>query len=475
VNTELFLQKCEELRQQTQTSPLIVDVLQNWFQQADPHKRYRANPFLIAHETGEDAPLIIRHLLYGVPIGLFDLYWDIHCPHCNMITSDEQHLEHISGPSACPMCEMDFEADFVRHVDVTFSLNKSIDDPQHIPLCTPPAVLEPRYGIGAKRDETVRGVETLPAGEYRYFCPLTFAKGILTVSGEPTEEVQELSVTQVADGKFNPPTLTARPGPIAITLSNAAYPFSGLFVTKNKLPQLDPQELPPRLSGLHMIHYPEFRLLFGDEVLSQRERLQIAAVTTLFTDITGSTQMYERLGDALAYNIVRDHFDILFQSIEDQGGRIVKTIGDAVMASFITNQQAIKSIVEFLDGIERYNKSREDNEYVYLKIGVHRGAAILVNLNGSLDYFGSTINKAARIQGLSGSCQITFSEEIYHDEASLSIFEEAGMHHFTRHTVNLKGIEGEQTVYKVSCKEFDTRQNQREPFLVTLRDLFKLK
>jgi class 3 adenylate cyclase len=216
-------------------------------------------------------------------------------------------------------------------------------------------------------------------------------------------------------------------------------------------------------------------LLFGDEVLSQRERLQIAAVTTLFTDITGSTQMYERLGDALAYNIVRDHFDILFQSIEDQGGRIVKTIGDAVMASFITSQQAIKSIVEFLDGIERYNKSREDNKYVYLKIGVHRGPAILVNLNGSLDYFGSTINKAARIQGLSGSCQITFSEEIYHDEASLSIFEEAGMHHFTRHTVNLKGIEGEQTVYKVSCKEFDTRQNQRESFLVTLRDLFKLK
>jgi class 3 adenylate cyclase len=213
------------------------------------------------------------------------------------------------------------------------------------------------------------------------------------------------------------------------------------------------EDLSMRLSGLHLIHFPEFHDLFGQQVLSEREQLRITSITTIFTDITGSTQMYDRLGDATAYNIVRDHFDILFEAIEQHGGRVVKTIGDAVMASFIRNHQAVQSIVSFLRRLDEYNQRRSDNEHIILKIGIHRGPSILVNLNGHLDYFGSHINKAARIQGLSKSGEITMSEEIFEDETSQRIFAEAGMTAFVKETVNLKGIEGEQTVYKISVRE----------------------
>ena len=160
--------------------------------------------------------------------------------------------------------------------------------------------------------------------------------------------------------------------------------------TQNCLKTLPSALKSPTLSGLELIHYPSFRSLFGDQVLSEREQMQIASVTTLFTDITGSTEMYEKLGDVRAYNIVRDHFDILFKQIEKQGGTILKTIGDAVMASFIRNELALKAIIEALEEFKQYNKNRHIDEQVHIKTGIHRGSAILVNLNDKLDYFGSS-------------------------------------------------------------------------------------
>jgi len=69
--------------------------------------------------------------------------------------------------------------------------------------------------------------------------------------------------------------------------------------------------------------------------------------------------------------------------------------------------------------------------------------------NDRLDYFGSTINKAARIQSVASSGEICFSEQIYQDETFMQALKEIGIQDMTRHRVNLKGIDGLQTVYKV--------------------------
>ncbi|MBE9562036.1 MAG: adenylate/guanylate cyclase domain-containing protein, partial [Proteobacteria bacterium] len=201
-----------------------------------------------------------------------------------------------------------------------------------------------------------------------------------------------------------------------------------------------------------LIHYPEFHNLFGEQVLSTREQMQVAAVTTLFTDITGSTEMYEKLGDIVAYNVVRDHFDILFTNLEKQGGTILKTIGDAVMASFTSNEAALIGIINALEEFERYNTNKHIDRQVNIKIGIHRGPTILVNLNERLDYFGSTINKAARIQAVANSGEICFSEQVYQDSIFIQTMKRLGVKNISRHSVNLKGINGLQTVYKAITK-----------------------
>jgi class 3 adenylate cyclase len=167
----------------------------------------------------------------------------------------------------------------------------------------------------------------------------------------------------------------------------------------------------------------------------------------MFTDITGSTRMYETLGDTKAYNIVRDHFEIFFESIEKYGGKVIKTIGDAVMASFISNEQAIMAAVGAVTRFREYNLTRPQAEWIQVRIGLHRGTALLVNLNSSIDYFGSTVNKAARIQNLSKSDEVSFSEEVYNDPAFLTALQAAGVSEIHKRVEDLKGIQGAQVAY----------------------------
>jgi class 3 adenylate cyclase len=77
-----------------------------------------------------------------------------------------------------------------------------------------------------------------------------------------------------------------------------------------------------------------FRELFSTEVLSPGQELAVRDVTLMFSDLEGSTALYERVGDATAYSRVNRHFDLVRMHIEEHHGAVVKTMGDGLMASF---------------------------------------------------------------------------------------------------------------------------------------------
>jgi class 3 adenylate cyclase len=205
---------------------------------------------------------------------------------------------------------------------------------------------------------------------------------------------------------------------------------------------------PKTLSGLDLLHRPLFHERFTDEVLSTEESLEIRNVVFLFTDIKGSTMMYEQLGDAKAYNLVREHFRVLFDAVEKHHGIVVKTIGDAVMASFRLPSDALKAALSVHESIDTLKVPGTD-EAVVVKMGLHAGPAIAVTLNDRFDYFGQTVNRAARIQGLAHAQEIYFSDDVFRDvdcRRTLAARKAA----VRRWKTTLKGIEGEQTVYSVS-------------------------
>lgn len=457
-----------------------VPDLHAWLLNSQAQERHRMNPYRIAQATGISVDTVIRMLLLGTRQSLFELHWQQHCPHCNMVTSEYHSLSTASGQSHCKMCDMEYTADFKERVEVTFSLHPSIEKLDIPPFCLPPKSLQPLAQLSMAMGEIEEADFNIEPGVYRYYCPITMSMGRLYVeesspsAGKPEVEKSEaqntpaegaanhepasfadagqgeseLYIQQLENNTFDPPEIRIPAGMVHLKAENSTVPISGLIIHEDKLADPIPyEELELHLSGLEIMHYPEFRRLFGDDALSEREKMTISGVTILFTDITGSTRMYEKLGDIQAYNIVRDHFQILIESIEYYGGVVTKTIGDAVMASFTEPSRAIRAVYRSLGAFEDYNEGKEDERQIILKMGIHEGPAILVNLNDRLDYFGSTINKAARIQSLARSHQLVFSEEIWRNANIRSILKEHGTRQLIRKKVSLKGLSGSHPVY----------------------------
>jgi len=115
----------------------------------------------------------------------------------------------------------------------------------------------------------------------------------------------------------------------------------------------------------------------------------------MFTDIKGSSDLYNRVGDAFAYGWVREHFAVLAGAVRRHDGAVVKTIGDAVMATFPTPDRALAAAFRMRESV----KDIRDGDLL-IKIGIHEGPCLAVTLNDRLDYFGQTVNIAARVQGL---------------------------------------------------------------------------
>jgi class 3 adenylate cyclase len=155
-----------------------------------------------------------------------------------------------------------------------------------------------------------------------------------------------------------------------------------------------------------------FRDLFSSELLRPGERISVGSLTVLFTDLRDSTSFYREIGDAPAFGRVMDHFAVLREAIAEEDGALVKTVGDAVMAVFRRPASALRAI---LDAQRRLATPPGGAPAFYLKAGMHHGPCIAVTMNDRLDYFGSVVNMAARLERLSSGENVIISDAVRHD------------------------------------------------------------
>jgi class 3 adenylate cyclase len=200
--------------------------------------------------------------------------------------------------------------------------------------------------------------------------------------------------------------------------------------------------------GRALLVLPDFQRLFPQERLLPDESLEVARMALLFTDLAGSTALYAQRGDPRAYHLVRLHFGELFNAADRNSGTVVKNIGDAVMAAFQTPAEALAAALAMQADIAVLNRRERlaGDEALILKVGLHSGPCLNVTLNDRPDYFGTTVNIAARVQGLSRGGDVVFTDAIRHDAEAMAL-----IHHQPLETTQtkLKGIEGDLTVHRL--------------------------
>ena len=168
------------------------------------------------------------------------------------------------------------------------------------------------------------------------------------------------------------------------------------------------------LTGERVIAMPAFRRLCPEQLLRPGDDVEIGRVAIVFTDLQGSTKLYDALGDATAFHLVRDHFAFLSERVERHNGFIVKTVGDAVMAAFHDPADAVRAVLSIQDEVADFNRGRSDGG-VILKLGLHLGSCIAVTAGGVLDYFGSAVNTASRLEHQCCGGEVIVSDAVLAD------------------------------------------------------------
>ena len=189
-----------------------------------------------------------------------------------------------------------------------------------------------------------------------------------------------------------------------------------------------------------------FRDLFSADVLRPGDDVAVAHIALLFTDLKGSTALYRRVGDAAAYRLVRNHFAFLTEVVRDHEGSVVKTIGDAVMAAFHDDHQAVRAGLTIQQRVAAFNRENGLADGLVIKLGIHAGPTIAVTLNDRLDYFGSVVNMASRLQGQSVGGDLVLSAEVAADPIVATLLQE---HVVMQDRAQLKGFDQPQPFLRV--------------------------
>ncbi len=391
-------------------------------------------PFVIADYYGLPRLDVLRFCLRATKAGYLDMAWDLICPSCRGATRQAESLGDVDADAHCESCDVNFAVDFDNHVEVTFRPRPQWRVVAGESYClssagnTPHVVAQVNLEPGATRSFTLR----LSPGEYRMRA--FYTPGERRIVCEEGASAGEASI-EVGEGVHG--DLLRTGGELRLTLHNASTLWRTVKV--EHLAFRDQAATARQVTSLQ-----EFRNLFGAEVLRPGVQLGVSNLVLLFSDLKDSTALYESRGDASAFSLVHDHFEILRDVIDRHGGGIVKTIGDAVMAVFEQPAAACEASLEILDAFAKWNRTHPDRPIV-IKLGLHRGPCIALNLNDRLDYFGSTVNKAARVQGTSQGGDLVVSDAIYDAADAQSVLARTQI---TPMEAQLKGIGGKSLLYR---------------------------
>jgi len=451
--------------------PDCASAIESAVAEAPDRELCRINPIAFAAKNKLDEELAIAAFLHAARLGLFELSWNVLCPACGGVLDAGTTLKTVSHDEyGCTLCAADYKPTLDEMVEVTFTVAPRV---RHIAGHHPDMLPEAEYyrqifwssGMDLPEDLeaslaefTIDSVELppgakgvlsvqLPEGFVIVFDPVTHGRQIIAVKGEPTRDRQALSIVF---NKVRAPlgTVELRPGPLRLALENNTdrRVLPALWIAGDALHHLLGRRR-PFLTAKRLLTNQTFRDLYHTDTLDPDQRLKITSLTFLFTDLKGSTALYERVGDLAAYDLVRQHFGVLYEIVASEKGAVVKTIGDAVMATFSTPDRALAAALRMREAMTRINAER-GNEDLLLKIGIHEGPCLAVRLNNSQDYFGQTVNIAARVQGLASSRAIFVTQPVIEDPNAAKILQGLSLHP-SMHRAALRGIADETTVFEI--------------------------
>lgn len=426
----------ERLSLESNTDVKTLDRLREYFENADDLSIQRMRPYALADNWKLSRRAVLETFLYATREGILDMYWDLLCPECRGVVEDLKRLGDLGGHSHCNTCQINFDVHFDQNVEVIFRPNSSIRKVD--------AAIEFCVGSPQRQPHIVFSLVVPPHEQLPFSTILEPGRYRVTTSSLEGSQILVASTDGPAASDFHADKIGWSNEFLKISLTPKIRLFNDTDYTQTfqmeRVTWSDQAATAADVTTLQV-----FRDLFSSEVLRAGEEISVGSMTLMFTDLRNSTKMYREIGDAPAFGRVREHFDILEQAVAQEEGAIVKTMGDAVMAAFRKPVSAVRAI---------WNVQRELTARgippLSIKVGVHHGPCIVVNLNDRIDYFGSTVNISARLPHFSAGGELILSGEIRNDpEVTQFLEKNASPNSVSRFLGEIRGYDSSMEIWRV--------------------------
>lgn len=371
--------------------PEVLKKILQYLVASDSIDIFKINPKKIAQETQLQLADVIEQLTGLTQSGYLAITWDVVCPHCRGPQLELSKLRLVSEATTCVTCDLNFSSQSDGSIEVSFKPQAKFREIKSIVYCA----AEP-----AKKAHILVNWQTEPQKNFTF--SLDLAPGeyrARTIHGKHQCQIKvgsSKSPLQKISLDFSKPLLELNSGEIEFSFSSTQKDY---LVLESLAWSEEKFLAGEALSNTHI------RTLINDDLLKSGVKLDIGEQIILFTDIVGSTPLYRKLGDNKAFIAVQDHYIEIEHIIKANSGVVVKFIGDAVMAAFTDAASAFKANNQ----IHAAFKNNKDT--LVLRTSFHIGQVLCVNMNVGLDYFGQTVNTAAKLQGWANGFETAVSEQ----------------------------------------------------------------
>ena len=327
---------------------------------------------------------VLETAYHAVILNILNMEWKQVCPRCRRILKISRRLFEVSHSHYCNHCGDTMEFDLNNTTQVTFKshpLVRKISDNDYCmsgPQNRPHVIMQQYVKPG---DEHFVNL-TLPDGKFRVRTD-TLDRDIHV---KPDNNGLDNVTMTLEEGEKEKGETLLSPRSDMIVKNQSEHSLL-ISIEDKRWPNYG-------VSAAEVTSQQLFRECFPKEYLRQSEKMRCEDLTVLFTDLIDSSSIYSDSGDEEAINTVMEHFEVLEKIIREERGAIVKTIGDAIMAVFREPASAVRA---YQRAQKLFFETEESGTPIRLKGGLHHGNCYAVTLNNRIDYFGNTVNFAARL------------------------------------------------------------------------------
>ncbi len=395
------VEACVQKMQAAGATPEAITPLATFVRDQPAAVLARLRPLVLARQLRVDRHQLLEACLHGTQAGLLTLRWDIICPTCRVSASIADTLKQIGDHARCDACDLDFQVDFGRRVELFFQPNPEIrpvalktyclGGPEHAPHVISQLKLEP----GEQADVELQ----LSAGTYLLrgaLLPYT-----LRLNVDPVQGTSSITIP-LAEGLRIDRLPLLRTGRQLLRFVNQCH-VSQVVRLERTIPQADV------VTAVDASRNALFRQFFPQEILSEDQLTEVVTATFLAIVIPAIRERYAELGDVAGRQSIQVQQSRLMTIGSSCGARVLSQTEAELLLVCTSTEEALATISSILDDPIAFDARG-------LQLALHRGVARVGTNNGHEEYFGEAVETARELKQVATTAGFVISSTLADDD-----------------------------------------------------------